>query len=186
MFYAKNQSAWLYWYDYIRARCHAYIFWTAIKLVRYITLKMIFITFDSFKTTKNKLKVYIYSVFLNTRKNITLEDSSLRPLVLLTTSILRWRRVWSISGMILTGKNRSTRRKIWSNSTLSAINLTWTSPGSIRASAMRGRGLKAWALARPHSPFLKTKISMQYIYKSNSYFTLKTLRLHYKNQSVKI
>jgi hypothetical protein len=50
-------------------------------------------------------------------------------------------------GMIRTGKNRRTRRKTCVNASLSTY--PWTDPGSTRASAVWGRRLTAWAMARP-------------------------------------
>jgi hypothetical protein len=51
------------------------------------------------------------------------------PSVILVKPTCRWRWVWSIGGMILTGKNWSTWKKICRITTLSTMNLTWPNPG---------------------------------------------------------
>jgi hypothetical protein len=52
------------------------------------------------------------------------------PLVLLLIVVFRGRWLWNINGLKLTGKNRSTGRKIRPNVALSTTNLTWNSSGS--------------------------------------------------------
>jgi hypothetical protein len=49
-------------------------------------------------------------------------------LVLLLRGVLRWRWVWSISGLTLTGETWSTWRKTWPSTALSTTK--WTGPGS--------------------------------------------------------
>ena len=51
------------------------------------------------------------------------------PSVILVKATCRWRWLWSIGGMILTGENRSTWIKICRIATLSTMNLTWPNPG---------------------------------------------------------
>jgi hypothetical protein len=48
-----------------------------------------------------------------------------RPLVLLIWVALKWRCLRSIGGMILSGGNRSTRRKTHPSATSSTTNFTW-------------------------------------------------------------
>ena len=56
---------------------------------------------------------------------LSLKVPRLRPLVLLIRTVLIWWWcVWSIGGMLLTGENRSTERKICASGTLSITNVT--------------------------------------------------------------
>jgi hypothetical protein len=52
-------------------------------------------------------------------------------------------------GIILTGKNRITRRKLCPIVTLSTTNPKWIDPNRTWASAVRDRRLTAWAMVRP-------------------------------------
>jgi hypothetical protein len=52
----------------------------------------------------------------------------LRPFVLLVKATCRWRWVWDIGGMILTGENRSTCRSNHSSAPLPITNLRRTDP----------------------------------------------------------
>jgi hypothetical protein len=55
-------------------------------------------------------------------------------------------------GMILTGENRRTRRKTCPSATLSTTNPTGLTRARTQATAVRGRWLTAWAMARPWIP----------------------------------
>jgi hypothetical protein len=59
---------------------------------------------------------------------ITGSNSSLVSVVFCQVEDSATGRAWCICGMILTGENRSTRRKTCPGATLSTINLTWTGP----------------------------------------------------------
>jgi hypothetical protein len=52
--------------------------------------------------------------------------------------------------IILTGKNRPTRRKTCPSATLSTTNPTWNDPARTWAFEVRDRWLTAWAMARPN------------------------------------
>jgi len=69
----------------------------------------------------------------------------LRPSVLLVRATCRCIRAWSTVRMILTGDNRSTRRKTCLSATLSATNLIWT--GMKSYPSLRGdRPLLIWII----------------------------------------
>jgi len=54
----------------------------------------------------------------------------LRPFVIPVRAIRRWRWVWSIGGMIVTGGNWSSGRQTCASAILPIINLEWTGLGS--------------------------------------------------------
>lgn len=69
----------------------------------------------------------------NFQKNFAFWNTArLRPFLVLVREACRWRWAWRISGMILSEKNRSTRRKTWPGATASTTNLTRTDLGSKR------------------------------------------------------
>jgi hypothetical protein len=61
--------------------------------------------------------------------------------------------------MKLTGEKWSTRRETCPSATLSTTNPTWTDPRSNPASAVGGRRLTAWAMARPNPSYQHYKLS---------------------------
>jgi hypothetical protein len=66
---------------------------------------------------------------------------------ILILSLLLWVNMVS-GGMVMTGENRRTRRKIFPSATLFSTNPTWTDLGS--KPGLRGdKRLTAWAMARP-------------------------------------
>jgi len=60
------------------------------------------------------------------QKSTALGGIQLRPVLLPVRARCRRRWLWSTGGMILTGENRSTRKKTCLRATLSTTNLTWT------------------------------------------------------------
>jgi hypothetical protein len=65
------------------------------------------------------------------------------------TFFFNFRKSGSHGGMILTGENRTTRRKACPNGTLSTTNLTGLTWARNQAVAVRGRRLTTWTMARP-------------------------------------
>jgi hypothetical protein len=65
------------------------------------------------------------------------------------TGFFYCRKCESHGGIILTGKNRRTRRKTCPSATLSTTNPTGLTRVRSRAAVVRGRRLIAWAMARP-------------------------------------
>jgi hypothetical protein len=78
----------------------------------------------------NDAKIFIDSVRVLLCPLLCLKVLRFRPLVLLIGVVITLRRVSSICGMILTGDNRSVRRKTCPSATLSTTSLTWTELGS--------------------------------------------------------
>jgi len=66
---------------------------------------------------------------ISERSHLCLKVPRLCAVALLVRAMLRWKWVWSVGGMVLTGENRSTGRKICSTSTSSLTNPTWPDPG---------------------------------------------------------
>ena len=81
------------------------------------------------------------------RKDISLKVPRFRSFLLLLRGVLRGRRVWSIVGMTLTAKNRSSGRKTYFSVILCTRSLTWTVPRS-----------------NPGLCDFKTQIHLNYIY----------------------
>jgi hypothetical protein len=101
----------------------------------YITAKLHGVTSNNttvlfIHSPKYNVRLLLYLVLPDIRKS--LKFSKLRPLVLPMPAVLRWwwRCVWSISGMIMTEENRSTRSETFPTATLSTTKFTRTSPES--------------------------------------------------------
>jgi len=65
---------------------------------------------------------------------------------LLVRATCRWRWVWSVGGMILTGGNRNSERETCPNVTVTFTKLTWADRDQTRAYAVWGRPLTAWTV----------------------------------------
>jgi len=103
----------------------------------------------------------------------------------LVTASWRLKWIWSAGGMILTGENRSTGRKICPSATMSTTNLMYTDLGSTL-------GLRGERPATDRFSHSRLQINLNYIYiyiyiyikRSSPYRAVNTLRLGYTNQSV--
>ena len=102
------------------------------------------------------LKVFSYPLIPNFRNSIAFwKFPRLWPLVLLSKVVSTRRWVWSICGILLTGENCSTRRKVWPSPTFPiqiAHGLGWN---RTRTSAVRNGQLTARAVAGPSRLRLK-------------------------------
>ena len=68
-----------------------------------------------------------YPLLPDSRKSTPFQKvPTFRAFVLLVRATCRWRRAWSIGGVLLTRKNRNTSRQTCPTATLSTTNLTWT------------------------------------------------------------
>jgi hypothetical protein len=101
-----------------------------------------------------KVKLVFYPMLSDFRKSIVFwKVRSLRSFVLLVRVTSRWRWVWSIGGMILTGEAKVLGEIPVPKATLSTINLTWTDLG-------RNPGLR---VERPATNRLMTKSRRLYL-----------------------
>jgi hypothetical protein len=79
----------------------------------------------------SKVKVLSYPVFPDFQKSIAFwKAPRLLSFVLLVRSTCTWRWIWSVRAMILTGENRSSKRKSCSTVTLTTTKLTSIRLGS--------------------------------------------------------
>jgi hypothetical protein len=98
------------------------------------------------------VKASFYPMLSDLRNSIAFyKVPTLRPFVLLVRATCRWRWVSSTGGMILTEKNRSTRRKTCPSVTLSNTNLTRTGLVLNPGPRVGGRRLTTWAMKRPYT-----------------------------------
>ena len=118
--------------------------------------------------TTNKCKFFFFTMLtVSGKAMLYLKMSRLWPLALPIRKALRWRWIWNIGGMILTGENSNTARKTCHTATLFTRHLQMYWPGTKPVfSVLRGR------LQNHTELFLKT------------YFLLteNTVRAHYKDQ----
>jgi len=93
-----------------------------------------------------KIEVLSFPTLHDFRENTAFwKIPRLRLFILPVKATCTWRWVRSTGGMIVTGVNRSTRRKTCPNAMLSTTNLTWTDLTS--NSGLRD---ERWAMARPY------------------------------------
>jgi hypothetical protein len=134
--------------------------WTELHIERLVTnswLILIWITLASVccnvgrstVETNRKVEVLFYTMLSVFRNFIVFcKVPRLRPFVLLVTATCRWRWVWSIGGMILTGGTEMLGVQLLVSLCLPQISygLYWD---RTRASAVTGRRLTAWNMAWP-------------------------------------
>jgi len=77
--------------------------------------------------SRQKVEIFFHLNHMDNRKNIAVFESCQTSPTCTSDKReeLRWEWIWSISEMILTGRNWSIRRKTCPNATLSITNLTW-------------------------------------------------------------
>jgi hypothetical protein len=124
--------------------------------------------------------VLFYLELQNFRKIIALSKvPRLRPFVLVVRETCKWRRVYSTGRMTLTGKiglHRENPISVPLFPPQISYRLAWD---RIQASAVRGRWLTTWAMARLWKPKLICTG-----HKVSGRTSKKTFSFHYKDQSV--